>query len=419
MPDYDVVIAGGGMVGASLALALAAPGGKPLRVLIVERFAPTTRADHSPNGEPFPPGFDARSTALSHGSVQFLQQLQLFNALAGQATPITRIHVSDRGRPGSVILDAAKLKWPAMGQVVENAVLGNALMAAIRANQAIALQAPASVVSARVLSESVEVDLADDQRLACQLLVVADGADSALRRDLGIGQLQRHYQQAAVIANVCFSEPHRGRAYERFTEQGAMALLPLADSERGEPRAALVWTVPDTHSDELMVMPDADFLAQLQCNFGHRQGRFSRVGQRFHYPLHRQQAKEQIRRGIVLMGNAAHSLHPVAGQGFNLAVRDCVRLATELRQAHSAGSALGELPILQRYLAKQLPDQSKTIALSDRLIDLFGHRLPMLGMLPDLGLTAMDMLPAAKSVFVRHAAGLHDGAAITLPALEA
>lgn len=411
--DYDVVIAGGGMVGASLALLLNHYSRGKIKLLVVEGFKPS--ADQSsPRPSAYHSSFDARSTALSYGSRQILESLSLWPQLSKQLTDIASIHVSDRGHFASSLFTREQMDWPALGYVVENAWFGKVLMNQLQQQPAIDFLAPAKVKAIRHLERGVELEIEDDRKSLCraQLVVVADGVSSGLRQQLGIVANRQDYQQTALIANVGFSKPHRNRAYERFTDQGPMALLPLADSDQREPRAALVWTLSPQEGELLGQCEPALFLSRLQQRFGHRQGEFTRVGERFCYPLQLVAATEQIRSGVVVMGNAAHALHPVAGQGFNLAMRDCVRLGSLLVTALEQRQPLGELSLLQRYVQQQQFDQQKTISFSDYLPALFSSNFPPLSLLRNLGLSTMDMMPRAKKHFIHHAAGLHDGAAI-------
>ncbi len=412
--DYDVVIAGGGMVGASLALLLNRYSRGKMKLLVVESFQPPTANQARLNPSEYHSSFDARSTALSYGSRQILESLAIWPLLSEQVSNIARIHVSDRGHFASSLFTSEQVGWPALGYVVENAWFGQVLMSQLQQQPAIEFLAPAKVMAIRHLAKGVELDIDSDSKSLCraQLVVVADGVSSGLRQQLGIEARTQDYQQSALIANVSFSKPHHNQAYERFTGQGPMALLPLADSKQREARAALVWTLSQEDSEDLLQCEPGLFLSRLQQRFGHRQGEFTRVGERFCYPLKQVAACEQIRKGVVVMGNAAHSLHPVAGQGFNLAMRDSARLGALLVSALEQQQPLGELSLLQRYVQQQWFDQQKTINFSDYLPALFSSDFPPVSLLRNLGLSAMDLVPSAKKHFIHHAAGLHDGAAI-------
>ena len=409
--DYDIVIAGGGMVGASLALQLSHHSQQQLRILVVENFPIATEADAIPN---YHSTFDARTTALSYSSQLILQPLGVWPMLQQHFTSIDRIHVSERGRLGSTTLRPDDVNWPALGYVIENAWLGSVLLSALREKNNIEFLAPATVKNISPQQQGVKLTIEQDTSekiINAQLAVIADGANSGLREQLGIAAKVHSYQQTALIANVSFTKAHNGCAYERFTDQGPIALLPLNDSELGQPRAALVWSLPNTEAQYLCDCDQQEFLHRLQQRFGHRQGEFIRVGDRFSYPLTLIEAEEQVRSGIVVMGNAAHSLHPVAGQGFNLALRDCARLTQVVVKAYQNKQALGELVLLQSYQQQQQFDQQKTITFSDQLPTLFTRDQWPLSLLRGVGLGVLDIAPLLKTQFIHHAAGVHDGAA--------
>ncbi len=413
---YDIVIAGGGMVGASLALQLDCHSQQQLKILVVESFPGAAKKKSA--APVYNPSFDARSTALSYSSQLILEPLGVWPQLLEHCADIKSIHVSERGLLGSTIMQPEDVDWSALGCVVENAWLGNVLLSALQDKDNIDFLAPASVKTINPQQQGVELMVEQDDRqqvINAQLAIIADGANSVLRGKLGISAKQHSYQQTALIANVSFSKAHNGCAYERFTDQGPMALLPLSDSERGQPRSALVWSLPDKQAKHLLNCDEAEFLDTLQQRFGHRLGEFIRVGDRFSYPLKLVEAEEQVRSGIVVMGNAAHSLHPVAGQGFNLALRDCARLTQVLVAAFSDNKALGDLAVLQSYQQQQYSDQKKTITFSDQLPGLFARKQWPLSVLRGLGLGVLDIVPPLKSQFIHHAAGLHDGAAIGQP----
>ncbi len=407
--DFDVVIAGGGMVGASLALSLARHSGGQLRVLVVERFPLPPASGQAPA---YRPSFDARSTALSYGSRQIYEALDIWPLLAQHACPISQVHVSDRGHFGSVSMRAEQQGWPALGYVIENSWLGNVLLNEVRQQAGVEFRAPATVSQVEMLATGVRLGLhsdGEDSQLSAGLLVVADGADSGLRRQLGINASVNDYAQTAFIANIASERPHGGCAYERFTEDGALALLPLTADEQGQSRSALVWTCARQRAETVAAWSDKQFLGELQTHFGFRLGRLKKLGERAQFPLQLTTADEQLRRHVVVMGNAAHSLHPVAGQGFNLALRDVAALSPLLAEAKRRGEALGELVLLQRYMQRRAADQRLTTTFSDRLLRVFGNRQPLLSLARNLGLSALDVLPPAKSRFVAQTAGMAGG----------
>lgn len=386
-----IAIVGGGLVGASLALALQR-GGAGRRGWAISLIEP-----HAP-GDGFQPSYDARCSALSFGTRRIYEDLGLWSAIAERAESIDRIHVSERGRFGATRLAAAEEGVPALGYVVENAWLGHCLWQSLHDADGIDWRCPARVGAVQAHAGGYRLTLDDGSPLDCELLVLADGGRSDLRQQLGIHVRRSAYGQTALIANVTPGEAHGGEAFERFTSDGPMALLPLADA-----RCALVWTRPDADAARLLALDERAFLAELQQAFGYRLGVFRRVGARYGYPLALLEAEEQVRRHLVLLGNAAHGLHPIAGQGYNLSLRDVMALAETLLQDDAP---LGDLAVLQRYLAGQRLDQTLTVGFSDKVTRLFSNQRPGLASARHLGLLALDLLPPAKRWFARQAMGL-------------
>ncbi|SEK56113.1 2-octaprenyl-6-methoxyphenol hydroxylase [Atopomonas hussainii] len=387
-----LVIVGGGMVGASLALALQNHAREQgWELVLVEAFAPSGG---------FQPSYDARSTALSYGSRLIFERLGVWEALAERAEPIRSIHVSDRGRFGAARLQAEDERVPALGYVVENAWLGHCLLGALDTD-VVQWRCPAHVTQLQPGADGYTLQIEQDgdtSTLHADLLVLADGGRSGLREQLGIGVRQTPYGQTALIANLTPGEAHQGQAFERFTEQGPMALLPLADN-----RCALVWTRPSDDAERLQQLSDNALLAELQDAFGYRLGGFTQIGARHIYPLALVEAEEQVRPHLVVLGNAAHSLHPIAGQGFNLSLRDTVALAASLL---ASTEPLGTLAPLSEFHARQQRDQWLTIGFSDRVTRLFSNSDPLLSLGRGLGLLGLDVVPVAKHWFARQAMGL-------------
>lgn len=402
----DIVIAGGGMVGISLALHLAHSLPPAIRICLVEGFPfPEPRPDHRPA---YHPSFDARSTALSYSSRLIYEQMGVWSGLTEYLCPIDTIHVSSKGRFGSAVMDATEHGWEALGYVVENAWLGNALIQALYAQGRVEVLSPCKVTEAQSSAAGVTLTLEGglQETLETALLVVADGAASGLRESLGVWASEKSYGQQALVANVATAQPHGGRAFERFTSLGPLALLPLPPIPDAANRSALVWTVTPEEGETLLACSDEAFLASLQERFGYRLGRLTRVGERHSYPLSLVHCREQVRQGVVVMGNAAHALHPVAGQGYNLALRDVAELTRVLNGAVEAGESPGSLAVLQAYERRQQRDQQRTMEFSDRLPSLFMEGDPLLGLVRDLGLSGLDVLPALKRAFVNQAAGV-------------
>tara|TARA_R110001592_G_scaffold356278_1_gene657774 strand:- start:26160 stop:27473 length:1314 start_codon:yes stop_codon:yes gene_type:complete len=402
--QIDVAIVGGGMVGASLALLLSSLK-LGWRIQVIEAF-PMAAA----TADELQPSFDARSTALSHSSREIFEILGLWQNLCPTLAEIRDVHVSDRGHIGSVRLHAAEQKLPALGYVVENQRLGAVLVDALQQAEDIEIVAPAKVIGVRPVQGGMQLSMSVEgaetsQEVSTKLLVIADGAQSHTRDMLGIDATTKDYGQVAVVANISLSKDHGGIAYERFTDSGPMAMLPLQPIE-GEHRVALIWTLPPNRAAEMVSASEEIFLAELQDRFGHRLGQFKRVGSRHSYPIRLITSNEQVRSHVVVVGNAAHSLHPVAGQGFNLALRDVAVLANELALAASDNTALGSLPVLQSYLDQQQSDQEQTILLSDLLPKVFGIGASPVALARNLGLLALDTVPLFRHQFARLGMGL-------------
>lgn len=389
MTRVQLAIIGGGLVGASLALALQEGARqRGWRIVLIEPFAP---------GNSYQPSYDARSSALSYGTRQIYERLGLWPALSARAEPIRQIHVSDRGRFGATRLSAESEGVPALGYVVENAWLGQCLWQALDA-EVVEWRCPAEVTALQALGDGYRLTLNDGSQLDCDLAVLADGGRSGLREQLGIAVKTTPYGQSALIANISTAEAHQGQAFERFTDDGPMALLPLSEN-----RSALVWTRQGGDAQRLAELPDREFLAELQQVFGYRLGALTQVGARHLYPLSLIEASEQVRPHLVVLGNAAHSLHPIAGQGYNLSLRDTLALAEALLDSPATP---GDFAVLQDYLRRQRLDQQLTVGFSDQVTRLFSTAQPLLVAGRNLGLLGLDLLPPAKHWFARQAMGL-------------
>jgi 2-octaprenyl-6-methoxyphenol hydroxylase len=391
--DYDLLICGGGLVGASLALMLKPLG---LRVALIEA---------QPFGGAAHPSFDERTTALSNSTRRIFEAINVWPLLQSQITPIKRIHVSDQGRFGFARLSAEEQGIPAMGYVVANHHMGAVLWQRLQ-QEHIEVIAPARVtqVNAADTARSIVVDTGDGKRtLTARLLIAADGAHSVVRDAVGIGHQHSDYGQVAVIANALTQKFHDDVAYERFTRQGPIAVLPLTDA-----RVGLVWTVAKDRATEVLGWNDAEFLRNFQQEFGFRLGRFIKVGERHHYPLALIRADAHIADRIAVIGNAAQMLHPIAGQGLNLGLRDAATLAEVLADASRADpdyfDAGGE-SILQRYSEWRQQDSKRIIAFTDDLVRVFNQQLTLIKLIRDMGLLAFDMLPMAKDALSQLSVG--------------
>ena len=385
---YDVVIAGGGMIGSSLALALAPLS---LRVAIVEPIARTSDVQ---------PSFDDRSTVLSRSTQRMYEAMGLWDDILAAATPVTRIHVSDQGRFGFSHIDAEEQKVEALGYVVINRVLGSVLQSALADVPNLDILCPAEITAARVAPDgavaTVQHASGDSEELACRLLVAADGARSSVRDMLGITAKHVAYEQRAIVGNLLPEKSLNNCAYERFTKNGPLAMLPVADG-----RAGFVWTVADRDAERILALDDDAFLAELQDAFGYRLGALSRIGTRASYPLHLSKAMRLTATRSVLVGNAAHGLHPVAAQGFNLGLRDVAALCDCV-----ADLDLDDPELLERYAAWRKADQSKLVGFTDGLVKLFSSSNRPTQTLRNLGMLGFDMVPGVRSMFAKHTMGL-------------
>lgn len=405
MPEtFDVAIVGGGMVGASLAVALRGTG---LRSALIEAYAPDSAAQ---------PSFDERTTALGNASRRIFEALGLWQGLARAAAPITRIHVSDAGHFGFARLDARELGLDALGFVVPNRVIGRELWAALQSDPAISVHLPARLENLHVEADVARLSVRTDhgqQELSARLVVAADGAQSLVRATAGLSATVDDYRQVAIVASLRTDRANDGTAFERFTAAGPMALLPLAVA--GATRDAtcwrtLVWAARPEVAQRLMALDEAAFLREWQGGFGWRAGRATELGKRVVYPLALTRSGRTTAARVVLLGNAAQSLHPVAGQGFNLALRDAADLAELLVTHRAAGRDedrhdSGAPQLLARYEATRTADREGVIAFTDTLVRVFSSDHPLLSGARDAGLLLFDLLPPAKRALSRVSLG--------------
>ena len=402
--QQQVVIVGGGMVGVSLAILLSQQfKDNSLAITLIEQFPlPVTNVLPS-----FQPSFDDRSTALSAGSVEILKMMDCWSAISHAVQPIETVHVSDKGHFTGVQLNAKDYAMEAVGYVVENRRLGQVLLHQLEQHH-IHYLAPASVKHCQPRKDSCLLTIEKDKKIIehqADLVLIADGADSTLRQSLGIDTSIKDYKQSALVTNVALEKDHQNIAFERFTDEGPVALLPLPKIDHVF-RASLVWTIPSSKQDELLALDSDQLLSIIQKRFGYRAGNITALGQIQSYPLKLIQAKEQIRSNVVVIGNAAHFLHPVAGQGFNLALRDCQILVECLSGALLKGGSLGAYSTLKQYIDKQEKDQDLTIYMTDSLVKLFSSsRLP-LAILRQLGFVGLNILPPLKHQFAQRMMGL-------------
>lgn len=345
------------------------------------------------------PSFDDRSTALSYPTLEYFGALGL-TEIVQNVCPIDTIHVSNKGRLGSAVLTAMAMDWAMLGGVVENRVLGAALAAWVK-RSGVVIKAPTTIDALAMQDSGVMITLASGEQIRLDCVVIADGESSGLAAKLGISRRVKTYAAHALVANVATAKPHDGQAFERFTPEGPMALLPLSDLNN-QHRSALVWTDSSARISQLLESSTPDFCAALQAHFGYRLGRITDVGQRSIYPLALRHSIEQIRSRMVLIGNAAHTLHPVAGQGFNLSVRDTRRLVEVLSGCIRANDFSAKQ--LGIYSDQRAIDQARTVGASDMLPSLF-QQTGVTALARDALLGALDVIPAAKRRFTQIAAG--------------
>nr|ELA9416802.1 2-octaprenyl-6-methoxyphenyl hydroxylase [Vibrio parahaemolyticus] len=389
MKQYDVVIAGGAMAGATLALAIEHLSQGALRVAVVEPFK--AQSDQHP-------GFDSRSIALSYGTVNLLCHLELWSAIEPFSTPIEHIHVSDRSHAGMTDITKHDVGVEALGYVVELADVGRVYQELLTHSTAIDLYCPDSAKHITRTQENVTIELASGELLNAKLLVAADGAVSQCCQQIGLELSEHDFDQVAVIANIVTQEPHQGRAFERFTENGPVALLPMSGN-----RMSLVWCLRPDEAQIVMELSESEFLERLQQDFGWRLGAMQKVGLRASYPLLLRHRKQNISHRFAIVGNAAQTLHPIAGQGFNLGIRDVVTLAEELVKQ---GEDVGRYQGLIRFSQRREADRNETIWLTSSLVHVFSNDLLAMRIGRNTALAAMDNLSIFKQPLLRHTLGL-------------
>jgi 2-octaprenyl-6-methoxyphenol hydroxylase len=400
----DVVIAGGGLVGLSLAVAL---GGAGLRVVLIDR----DRADDK-LGE----RFDGRSSAIARGSQQVLQALGIWDLVGNEAQPIRDIRVTD-GKPGEpasplfLHYAEADLGDGPMGWIVENRVLRRALYRRLAALPEVTLLAPATLAAASAGEAAQELRLADGRQLSAPLLVAADGKDSRLREEAGIRLWHWRYPQTGLVATLSHELPHQGVAHEHFLPAGPFAVLPMTDGEdgRGEKsvhRSSLVWTERRALAPAFLKLDDAAFGQAMERRFGLSLGRLRPIGGRFAYPLDYQLAEHFAAPRLALLGDAAHVIHPIAGQGLNLGLRDVAALAEAVVDQARLGLDPGGPAVLERYQRWRRFDALLLGVVTDGLNRLFSNDLGPLRLARDLGLATVNRAKPLKRFFMRHAMGL-------------
>ena len=395
--DYDLIIVGGGMVGASLACALSK---LPLRIAIIEAV---------PYQDNKQPSYDDRAIALSFGSRRIFDGLGLWPDIAKHTTAINRIHVSDQGRFGFTRLDNKQENVDALGYVITARNLGGALVQQLDQIDNLTLLSPAKLIDLKLGDDHSTAVIEKNEKtetLTAQLIVAADGGNSAVRKLLDIHTTDHDYNQTAIVTNITPEFSHQNIAYERFTKHGPLALLPMENN-----RCALVWTQSPQEAERILELNDKDFLNELQPCFGQRLGLLLKVGKRVAYPLKLVKAQEQVRNRLALIGNAAHTLHPIAGQGFNLGLRDVATLAqiisdVSVNNNAQQNSDIGELEVLKNYAQWRTRDHRQVIGFTNTLVEIFSNNFPPLAMARNLGLITTDIVPPLKHALSKHSMGI-------------
>ncbi|EXS22902.1 MULTISPECIES: 2-octaprenyl-6-methoxyphenyl hydroxylase [Acinetobacter] len=399
--QQQVIIVGGGMVGLSLSLMLAKAN---IAVKLLEAVKYPNYDDQ--NVAPYHSSFDARNTALSRRSVQIYQKLGLWDALQQHATPILQVHITEQGSFGKARLIAEQEKVESFGQVIENAWLGRVLLTQVRQQPLIELIDGVQVTALTQDTEQVHIEAKRGDevlKLESKLLIAADGRDSFCRQAIGVGVDVHDYDQVAIVTTVQTSKPHEQVGFERFSALGPLALLPLP----GEYRRSVVWPVKKgTESEWLGDENDQHFLRALQQTYGDRAGKFEKTGKRFSYPLSQVLAHKQAVGRVILMGNAAHTIHPVAGQGFNLCLRDADVLVRYLVNQLTASDDIGNPDNLLAYEQARLSDQQRVIKFCDTVVRGFSNQNPLLKLIRNTGLIAFDVIPGVKPLVANYAMGL-------------
>ena len=376
-----------------LALACAVAGARVPVLLVEQRALPATTE----------PPFDGRVTAISRGSRHLLEGIGVWPHLAHEAQPILDIEVGERHSPLTVHYDHRAVGGEPLGHIVENRVIRRALLCRITELTTGALEVAAPDRPARIerRADAVEIALARGRRVRAGLLAAADGRSSPLRDLAGIGVMRWNYEQTGIVATIAHTEPHHGRAFERFFGTGPLAMLPMLGQ-----RSSIVWAADNRLARELIALDDREFVAEVGDRFGDRYGALELAGPRWHYPLSMIQAGRYTDRRLALVGDAARAIHPIAGQGWNLALRDVAALAELIVDARRTGLDPGGTYVLARYGRWRRFDSLALIGITDGLHRLFANDLFPLRLARELGLGAVERIPPLKRFFMRHAMGL-------------
>ncbi len=414
----DIVIVGGGLAGLSMAAALSS---LPLNITVIE-FASSPLAEHSNSDKDSPesgnaessysPSFDDRALALSVASIKILNNIGVFDqADIDSCTPIEHIHVSDRGHMGMLRMAASEVDEAYLGKVIPAPLLGQKLsqfisnkgytakISVLDQSQVTHIKHKADKAIVQISSD--ENDHVRERTIDCQAVILADGGRSNMAEKIGLPAIKTDYEQVGILANVVISKNHQNIAYERFTDTGPLALLPLRSNE-----FKLVWTVEPSEQEALLAMTDEVFLSSLQQRFGQRAGYFEKVSRRVAYPMIANERAQIVSGRVALIGNAAHSLHPIAGQGFNLGLRDVACLAEVLAGQLAQQQDLGDAQALMSYQSARQDDIKRTATFTDQLVKKFSTNAKPIAILRTVGLLALDMQTMLKRQLMRKLMGV-------------
>lgn len=394
MTDTDVLIVGGGLAGLTMALALASGG---VRTTVVERAEPAAMRQHA---------FDGRTSAIAYGSAKIFDGIGVWSALTADAQPILDIRVADGNlidgvSPLFLHYDHRDVGSDPMGYILENKNMRNVLFDAVEAADLVTLIAPASIEDVDRGAYPVRAKLADGRTITAALVIGADGRNSPMRRLADIKAAQFRYDQTSIVCTVTHERPHNGVAVELFLPGGPFAMLPMTGN-----RTNIVWSENTELAETLMALDDAEFAAELSRRFGEWLGGIELTGPRFKFPLGLLHAERYIDKRLALVGDAAHAIHPIAGQGFNMGLRDIAALAEIIVDAKRLGLDIGAADQLARYQRWRRFDNTLLATVTDGLTRLFSNDIPPVRLARDLGLAAVGKVPPLRRFFIRHAMGV-------------
>ena len=387
--NADVIIVGGGMVGLALACALKDSG---LKIVIVERGEPPVRKSLDR---------DCRVSAIVMGNVKILQGLGVWKYLAADAGPMRSMRIWDNQEQGGIRFDASEIDEEALGYLIENSCTQRAMHKTLLESDTVEFCSPAEISEVTWLDDKVEVKLADGRLLSTPLIVGADGGRSWIRDQAGIGVWQRDYKQKGIVATVRPERGHNGIAFQRFLPTGPLAMLPMTDG-----LCSIVWSAENSEAERLMAMGEEGFLAALNATFGPVLGSITEAGDRAAFPLIGKLAKHFVRERVALIGDAAHCIHPLAGLGVNLGLRDAMVLAQEIVDAKRYEEDWGELSVLDRYMKQRLPDVLSIMGSMEGMHQIFTTSIPGLKEARGLGMRLMGNSGAIKQLLMRNSTGI-------------